>query len=155
MAAVFPNELTLISPALSGTAADPRQELNTVRSLIKLTPLLPLLLLLGVAAFAARSLAGWLTWWGWPLMIAGGLSTLIGLFGSPVIGGILQLLIQTQGSFLIPPVLASTIAETASAVARQMLIPVIVQGLILGVIGLAMVVFATFVLRRPAQSVIV
>jgi hypothetical protein len=76
-------------------------------------------------------------------MFAGGISTLIGLFGSPTIGGVLQFLIRTQGANLIAPALASTIAETASAVARQMLIPVIVQGIILGIVGLGMVILAT------------
>lgn len=151
MAAVFPNELTLISPAMSGTAADPRVQLNNVRTTIRLTPFLPALLLLGIAAFAARSLVDWLTWWGWPLMAAGGMSALIGLFGAPVIGSILELLIRTQGTFLIPPVLASPIAETASAVARQMLIPVTIQGLILGVAGLAMVIIAMLLAHRPGE----
>lgn len=151
MTGIFPNELTLISPAMSGTAVDPRARLNRVRTIIRLTPLIPALLLLGIAVFAARSLVDWLTWWGWPLMAAGGMSALIGLFGAPVIGGILQVLIQTQGTFLIPPVLASPIAETASAVTRQMLIPVTVQGLILGVVGLAMVIFATLLAQRPSE----
>lgn len=148
MSAVFPNELTLVSPALSGTSADPREELNTMRSIARFTPFIPALLLLAIAAFAVRSLVSWLTWWGWPLMFAGGASALIGLFGSPLIGGILQILIQTQGFFPIPPAFASLIAETAGAVARQMLIPVIVQGLILGVLGLGMVILATLLAAR-------
>lgn len=145
---IFPNELTLVSPLTSGTPADPRTKLNTVRTAIRLTPLIPLLLLVAVAAFIVRGLVDWLTWWGWPLMITGGISTLIGLFGSPMIAGILQFLIRTQGSLLIPSALASPIAETASAVARQMLIPVIVQGILLGIIGLAMVIFATVLSAR-------
>ena len=148
MSTLFPNELTLVSPALSGTAADPRAELNTIRSLIRFTPFVPLLLLLAIAAFAVRTLADWLTWWGWPLMFAGGASALIGLLGSPLIGGILQVLIQTQRFFPLPPAFASLIAETAGAVARQMLIPVLVQGLILGVLGLAMVIFAFLLSHR-------
>jgi hypothetical protein len=88
-------------------------------------------------------------------MFLGGISALIGLAGSPVIGGILRFLIQTQGAFLIPSVLASTIAETASAVARQMLIPVLVQGLILGVVGLGMVLLATLLAARPTTDVII
>jgi len=151
---IFPNELTLISPLISGTAADPRSKLNTVRSIIRLTPFIPILLLLAIAVLIVRGPVDWLTWWGWPLMFAGGISTLIGLFGSPLIGGILQSLIRTQGALLIPSALASPIAETASAVARQMLIPVTVQGLILGVIGLGMVVFATLLARRPAEPAI-
>jgi hypothetical protein len=152
MSAIFPNELTLVSSALSGTPADPRVNLNTARSIIRLTPFIPVLMLLGIAVSTVRSLVGWLTWWGWPLMFAGGVSTLLGLFGSPVIGGILQLLIRTQGMLLIPPTFASTVAETASAVARQMLVPVIVQGLILGVVGLGMVILATLLAKREVEA---
>jgi hypothetical protein len=152
MSAMFPSELTLVSPALSGTPADPRAELNTIRSIIRFTPFIPVLLLLAIAAFAVRTLVDWLSWWGWPFMFAGGASALIGLFGSPVIGGILQLVIQTQGMFPIPPAFASLIAETATAVARQMLVPVIVQGLILGVLGLGMVIFATLLAARDRQA---
>lgn len=151
MSAVFPNELTLVSPALSGTAADPRAELNTVRSIIRFTPFVPLLLLLAIAAFAVRTLVDWLTWWGWPLMFAGGASALIGLLGSPLIGGILEVVIQSQRFFPLPPAFASLIAETASGVARQMLIPVLVQGLILGVLGLAMVSFALLLAHRHTE----
>jgi hypothetical protein len=129
-------------------------KLNTVRAAIKFTPFIPALLLLGIAAFAVRSLVDWFTWWGWPLMFAAGVSVLIALFGSPVIGGLLRLLIQNQGVVPIPSVLASTIAETASAVARQMLIPVLVQGIILGVVGLGMVILATLLASRaPIQSI--
>lgn len=155
MTAIFPNELTLISPELSGTPVDPRARLNRVRSIIRFTPFIPVLLLIGIAAFGVRRLIDWLTWWGWPFMIAGGVSALIGLFGSPLIGGILQLLIQTQGAALIPPAFAATLAETASAVASQMLIPVIVQGLILGVVGLAMVIFATLLTHRQTETIII
>lgn len=151
MSAVFPNELTLVSPALNGTAADPRTELNTVRSIVRFTPFVPLLLLLAIAAFAVRTLVEWLTWWGWPLMFAGGASALIGLLGSPVIGGILQVLMQTQRFFPLPRAFASLIAETASGVAQQMLIPVLVQGLILGVLGLAMVIFAFLLSHRHTE----
>ncbi len=152
MAGLFPDELTLISPAMSGTVVDPRARLNTARSFIRLSPFIPLLFLLAVAIFAVRTLVDLLNWWGWPLMAVGGMSALIGLFGSPVVGGILQILIRTQGSFLIPPAFASLIAETATAVARQMLVPVIVQGLILGVLGLAMVVFATLLASRHVHT---
>ncbi|HLO18210.1 MAG TPA: hypothetical protein VK206_25485 [Anaerolineales bacterium] len=154
MTALLPDEVTLLSSAGSDTATDPRRKLNAVRSAIKLTPFIPLLFLFGIAVFAVRNLLDWLTWWGWPLMFAGGMSVLIGLFGSPVIGGILQLLIRTQGSFLIPPVLASSIAETASAVARQMLAPVVFEGFVIGFIGLGMVILAMFLPKRAIDQII-
>jgi len=107
-----------------------------------------------IAVFAVRSLVDWLTWWGWPLMFAGGISVLIALFGSPVVSGVLRLVIQNQGAILIPPVLAASLAETASAVARQMLAPVVIEGFILGIVGLGMVIVATFLAARERDKII-
>ena len=125
-----------------------------VRSAIKLTPFLPVLLLFGITIFAVRSLIDWLAWWGWPFAIAGVGSVLIGLVGSPLVGWILQILIQNQGTIPIPPVLASSIAETTSAVAQQMLAPVMIQGAILGILGLGMAILAMFLPRRETVRAI-
>jgi len=144
---IFPNEVTFISGAASGTPNDPRLELNTVRFAIKLSLFLPALFLFGIVIFAVHTFRDLLIWWGWPLMIAGGISVLLALFGSPLIGWILQLVIQRQGAIFIPPVLAASLGETASAVARQMLQPVMIEGFIVGFVGLGMVVIATFLLR--------
>jgi len=148
MTTIIPNEVTIIPGTLSGTPQDPRLKLNTIRSAIKLTPFLPVLLLFCVTIFAVRSLADWLGWWGWSFMIAGVGSVLIGLLGAPVVGWILQLLIQSQGTIPIPPILASSIAETTSAVARQILAPVMIQGAILGIVGLGMAILAMFLPKR-------
>jgi hypothetical protein len=148
MTTIIPNEVTFIPGTLSGTPQDPRLQLNSIRSAIGLTPILPVLLLFGITIFAVRSLVDWLTWWGWSFMIAGVGSVLIGLVGAPLVSWILQLLIQGQGSIPIPPALASSIAETTGAVARQILIPVLVQGAILGFVGLGMAVLAIFLPRR-------
>ena len=148
MTTIIPNDVTFIPGTLSGTPQDPRLRLNSIRSAIKLTPLLPLLLLLAVTVFAVRGLVDWLSWWGWPFMIAGAGCVLIGLVGAPLVSWILQLFVQSQATIPIPPVLASSIAETTGAVARQILIPVLVQGAILGFVGLGMAVLAMFLPRR-------
>jgi hypothetical protein len=152
--ALFPNEVTLISSPAPGTPQDPRVRLNAIRSGIKLTLFLPVLLLFGIAVFAVRSLRDLFTWWGWPLLFAGGISVIVAFLGAPVIGGILRLVIQTQGAFFIPPVLAAALGETASAVAREMLIPVVIEGLIITAIGVGMLAVAILVPRRPADQII-
>ena len=148
MTTLIPNEVTFIPGTLSGTPQDPRLRLNTVRSTIKLTPFLPVLLLFAIVLFGVRSLVDWLTWWGWPLMIAGVGSVLIGFIGAPLVGWILQLLVLSQGTIPIPPVFVSSIAETTTAVARQILAPVMIQGALLGVLGLGMAILAMFLPRR-------
>lgn len=154
MVALFPNEVTFIPGTTSGTPADPRIKLNAVRSAVRLTPFIPIFFLFGIAVFAVRSLVDWLTWWGWSFMVAGGGSILAGLFGAPVAGGILGFAIQTQGAAFIPPVLASSIAETARAVAGEMLAPVVIQGFVLGFIGLGMAIAAALLTARAKTKVI-
>jgi hypothetical protein len=154
MTTIIPNEVTFIPGTLSGTPDDPRLRLNAIRSAIKWTPFLPLLLLIGITVFAVRNLADWLMWWGWPLAIAGAGSVLIGLVGSPLVGWILQLFIQNQATILIPPVFMSSLAETTSAVAREMLTPVLIQGAILGIVGLGMAVLGMFLPRRQPDPYI-
>ena len=151
MTTVIPNEVTFIPGTLSGTPQDPRLQLNRVRFVIKLTPLVPVLLLLAVTVFAVRSLRDWLTWWGWPFMIAGVSCVLIGLLGAPLVGWILQLLIQGQGTLPIPPVLISSIVETSSEVAQEILLPVMIQGALLGFAGLGMAILGIFLPGRPAE----
>jgi hypothetical protein len=127
--------------------------LNAIRSGIKLTLFLPVLFLFGIAVFAVRSLRDLFSWWGWPLLFAGGISVIVAFLGAPLIGGILRLVIQTQGAFFIPPVLAAALGETASAVAREMLISVIIQGLIITAVGVGMLAVAILVPRQRVDTV--
>ena len=148
MTAAFPNEITFIPGRNSGTPDDPRLRLNTIRLVMQLSVFVPLALLLLIVLFAVRSLSDWLQWWGWPFMITGFLSLLIALLGSPLVGWILQLLIQIQAGSLIPPILSATIGEAASAVTRQILTPVALEGAVLAILGLMMVILSMFVTSR-------
>lgn len=150
---IFPNEVTFISGIASGTPNDPRNQLNTARFIMKLGLFLPALFLFGIVLFAVHRFKDLLLWWGWPLMITGGISVLISLFGSPLIGWFLQLIILRQGTTFIPPVLAASLGETASAVAREILSPVLIEGFILGFVGLGMVMAATFLIRSTPEIV--
>jgi hypothetical protein len=151
MTTIIPNEVTFIPGTISGTPDDPRVRLNSIRSAIKLTPFLSIVFLLGITIFAVRNLVDWLTWWGWSFAVAGAGGVLIGLIGSPLVGWVLQSLIQNQGTILIPQPFISSIAETTSAVAQQMLLPVLIQGAILGFAGLGMAILAMFLPRRPTN----
>jgi hypothetical protein len=152
MTATIPNEVAFIPGTNSDTPNDPRLKLKAIRSAIKLTPFIPAIFLFGITLFAVRTLREGLTWWGWPFIVIGGISVLIALVGSPLVGWILQLLIQNQGTILIPPILAASIAETTSAVARQMLTPVVIQGFILAILGFGIVLAGLFISRGTRYS---
>ena len=148
MTSLIPDQLAFIPGTSSNTPNDPRLKLNAVRSAIKLTPFIPVLFLFGIAVFAVRTLREWLIWWGWPIIITGVISVFTALVGSPLIGWILQLLIQNQGTIFIPSILATSLGETASAVAHQMLASVVIEGFILALLGLGMVIASTFISRQ-------
>ena len=151
IAAAFPDEITLISVNSGDSSADPRSKLNKIRLAMQITPFFPLVFLSGIMIFGVRSLVGWLRWWGWPFMITGGFSILIGLLGSPILGWSLQRVIENQGAVFIPLVLSTIIAETASAVAHQMLKPVAIEGFILVMIGLMITIEVLLVKREKDQ----
>ncbi len=73
---------------------------------------------------------------------------LVGWLGSPVVGLIVRVFIQTQGAGFLPPILLSTLQETASSVTREILDPVVIGGLFVAVLGFVMAVSALFVVRR-------
>jgi hypothetical protein len=152
--ATFPDQIALVPGVESGTANDPRLRLQWIRSGIVFSPFFLFLLLLAIAVFAVRSLRDLLVWWGWPLLITGALAALIALAGSPLIGGIMQLIIQIYGATFLPPMLASAIGETASAVASQMLVPAVIQGFVLAVIGLMMVIVGMLLGKRERIIVV-
>jgi hypothetical protein len=76
---------------------------------------------------------------------------LAALLGSPVVEWIIQRQIQNQGAVFMPLILATTLAETASAITRQILTPVAIEGFILAFLGLVMVVIGVL-LRKKAKD---
>ena len=150
---IFPNELVLTPGAMTASGTDPRITLHMVRSAIRFSPFFVFLIFMAIAVFGIRTLRDLFVWWGWPLLIAGGIGALIGLLGAPLIGGILQFLIETQGIVFLPPLLASGIGQTAGAVASQILTPVAVQGFVMAAIGLGMVIVSIFFPRTTIETV--
>ena len=147
MAGGIPDELVILSTAQSASLLDERAQLDRVRAAMRLSPLLPLVFLLLVTLFAVRGLGDWLKWWGCPFLVIGGISVLAALIGSPALGLVIQRVIRSQAGFL-PPILTSALGETVSAVSRQILSPVIVEGAVLGFVGFGMVVTAVILHKR-------
>lgn len=143
MATAIPDSVVLVSAA--DMTVDPRIRLDGARLVMKWSPLLPVLLLVALTALAVRSFTDWLKWWGYPFLAIGGISALAAIIGSPVLGLVIQTVIRSQAGFL-PPILTSVLGETVSAVSRQILSPVILQGVVLGFVGFGMVI--TAFLRR-------
>lgn len=140
----FPNEITLISTPGIGAPNDPRTNLRIARAIMQVTPLFPMIFLLGLTILAVRGLMGWLSWWGWPFLLTGVASLLIALPGAFLVGFVIQWILESQVGRFLPPILLSTLRETISAIAAEILIPVTFIGFALAGVGLLMVLVAAF-----------
>jgi hypothetical protein len=150
----FPDQITLISTQEAGTPEDPRLSLKIARTIMQIIPLFPMIFLLGMTIFAVRSLIDWLKWWGLPFLFTGLISFLIAVPGASLVGSMIQWILERQVARLIPPVLISTLRETVSAVAREILGPVAIVGLALTVTGLLMILVAAFLGIREKDTTI-
>jgi len=150
----FPDQITLISTQHGGTPGDPRLNLKITRSIMQITPLFPMSFLLGLTIFAVRGLIDWLKWWGWPFLFTGVISLLIAVPGAFLVGFIIQWLLESQVGSFMPSVLLLTLRETVSAIAREILGPVIIVGLALAFMGLIMILVAAFLEIREKDRTI-
>jgi hypothetical protein len=146
----IPNEVTLLSSAPGTT--DRRGNLRQVRTLMNITPVFPLFFLFCLTIFVVRSLMDWLQWWGYPLLITGGFSTLIALLGAPLVGSLVQAILEIYGLSFIPPILFAAIRETISAVTGEILRPVFYEASILAGIGFVMVLTSLFLRYRNERQ---
>jgi hypothetical protein len=147
MVVALPDQVTLIPGTFSSTPNDPRIQLDRARTLMKLTLLLPVLFLAGLTIFTARNLTDWLKWTGVPFIITGGVSALIALLSAPTLNLLLIGIFKNRAAF-IPTVFFSTLQEATGAVSQQILGPVVVEGAILFVAGIAMLLVVIYLFSR-------
>ena len=144
----IPNEVTLIASTPGDPSNDPRAGLRQVRTLMTITPVFPLFFLFCLTIFAVRSLVDWLQWWGYPFLIIGGAGAIIALVGAPVLGIVVQSILEIYGSAFIPSILFSALREAVSAVTSEILSPVLYEGLILAAVGFSMVLTTLLITQR-------
>jgi len=146
MASNFPDEMTLAGDRQTGLS-DFRSRLDKVRAVMQLTTAIPLILLFAITAFAVRSLTEWLSWWGWPFIITGALSTLFAIAGTPVVRLFMESVIL-QGNADMPPVFLYMMRGVVSSLTRLILSPIAFEGILLAAIGTGMVIGARFIKRQ-------
>jgi hypothetical protein len=139
----LPDTVTLVPDALSNTPNDPRIQLNRARTLMKLTVLLPSLSLIGLILFTARNWIDWLKWIGVPFIITGGMSALIALLSAPTLNLVLMGILKNRATF-IPAIFLTTLQEAIGAVSQQILGPIVVEGGLLFVTGIAMLLIVAY-----------
>lgn len=144
-AAIIPSQVTLVTAPPQN---DPRERLQTMRILLRLSLVLPFIFLFGLSVIAIRSLKDWLIGWGIPLGVTGIIAFVLGLIGAPILRAVLEDLLATRLPNYLPTFLVGFAGDFATVMARALLTPVLWQGLILAIIGGGMFVAGYFINRK-------
>ncbi len=126
------------------------ERLDRIRTAMQLSLLIPIAFLFLILIFAVRNLNDLLKWWGIPFIITGVLSAILALIGAPFIRFALDFAFQ-QGTPEMPAVFLALMPDMAGSLARQILRPLAIEGIVLAVIGVGMLT-ALRLKNRAAQA---
>ena len=141
-ATLLPDQVTLAQFDPTTGQPDPRQQIQSLRLLMRLSPLLPLMLLFAMTVLAVRSLHDWLGWWGIPFIVTGLSVNIMAWTGAPLTSWIFLKVLLRYAPTLLPSVLLDDVSQLAEAIVHQALAPLSLQGWILIGLGLLMTALA-------------
>lgn len=126
--------------------------IQTIRTILKLSFLVPILFLLLVTAFTVRSIKSWFRWWGIPLFFAGLLTLGMSLTGTPLLNYAWTKLIGPKFPAYLSPEIASLVKGLAVNLAHDIFFMIMIIALVILIIGLAAWVVSPFVKTRNSKN---
>jgi len=146
---LVPEQVTIISA--DANRLQNIRDLQALRLFMRLSPLVPMLSLLVVTALAVRSLRDWLTWWGYPLLLAGLFSMFLSALSGLIAAGTFQLFIAPVLPNAFPQDIVNVFRELTATIVRNAVQPTLLIAGGLTLIGLIMIAM-TFLLRSRFQK---
>lgn len=146
----IPEKMTLISADASKTKE--LQDLITLRTLIRLSPLLPMFCLLMITILAVRSLGSWLNWWGYPLLFAGIFSILLSAVSGPIAVWLFQNFVARVFPESLPLNVLGMFKGVVATIAYGAVGPAVKAAGIIAIVGLIMVVSAQLFRKKLAKA---
>jgi hypothetical protein len=145
----MPDRLSLIAGGSRQAELDrARQQLRRTRAVLDFIWLVPLSLLGIVMALKVRSFAGWMRWWGWPLLLGGLLAIGLAFVQSAMFLAWLQASLARQG---LSPALQALIRALVKGVLDAAGGRLAFQGLVMGVLGGGMLISGRLI-ERPRSA---
>ncbi|GAB4505235.1 MAG: hypothetical protein Fur0043_22300 [Anaerolineales bacterium] len=151
-AEALPEQLTLLGGPENSRIQNLRQRLQSLRLVMRLSPLLPLAFLFALTLLAVRSLHDWLAWWGGPFLATGLAALLSALAGAPMLGAILLKVVENRLSALFTPAMLDQARPLVLAILGQLVEPLKLQGGILAGLGLLMTLGALALRRKTNET---
>ncbi len=135
---------------IDATESDAVNSFQELRRLMRLSLMIPLILMTLITLLAVRTLKNWLRWWGLPLAISGGLMVIFGFTGSPIIAVLIrQLPTATNDQSALT---ASLILGVFQSISQSIFQPLLVWGLIIGLIGVGAFLATQFLPQELLNS---
>jgi hypothetical protein len=123
-------------------------DFQSMRVLMRLSPLLPILFLLLVTILVVRSAKTWLSWWGIPLLIAGFTSFLLTFLIEPVI----QLLLNTSlRNMELPASVLELLKNLLQTIVHGFIENIVLYAIIFAILGAIMALSSKFI--KPAEAI--
>ena len=142
----LPDELIITGDSQPGLL-EFRTRLTRLRAAMRIVPVIPVIFLLGIAIFGVRSLNDWLRWWGIPFLLTGTVSALLALIGAPIVRLFIErtILQNDTGASII---FLDMMRNVTGSLVSQTLGPIAIAGIILALIGVGMVIGASFIKKN-------
>lgn len=151
ISAAVPDQITLARSNPVPGQADPRTRIRVLRLGMRLGLVVPLIFLLFVTVLGVRSLRDWLLWWGALFLPSGLLCMAMGAVGAPLAGFLLLYFVTPRLGTILPSAVLKSGDDLATAIASQLLSPVLIQGILLAFLGAALLVLAFGVARTRGR----
>lgn len=127
------------------------KRLQSMRLLMRMSPLIAIGLLLLITILAVRSPKSWLRWWGIPLLIAGILGLFAGMATIPLLDFAANRIIDTQISPLFSNGLVSLLYDLIFSVLQGLRETIVLHALVIALFGLVMTL-ASFFAKLPHED---
>ncbi len=141
-AASIPDEKILLQKKLNEKSLI---ETQSLRALMRLSPLIPIVLLLIITLLVLRDLRSWLRWWGIPFLVSGAIGMILSLLTGPLVRAFLSAPLSSGISMEISGSLIQLIYDIAENIIHSFVENIVIYTLIFSIIGLIMTIASAFI----------
>ena len=147
---LVPEQVTIISP--DDARPQELRDLRILRTVMRLSPLAPILCLLLITVLAVRSFRDWLVWLGYPLLLAGLVSMLLGGVSGWLASGLFRFAVSPRLPETLSADIVDVFSDLMASIVHNALSPVVLQAGVVALAGLVMVALAMLIRMLKTRS---
>lgn len=127
-------------------------EFQSLRILIRLSPIIPVALLFLLTLLVVRSLQSWLRWWGIPLLSAGGLGLIFSLVAGPILQSRISGALLERAAMGVPGITLQLSHDLLSTITSRLVGNIALSSLVIATFGLGLTLGGVFVKKSEEKQ---